>query len=108
MVTATINPTTYTTADPTGTIEFTLDGANTGSEGVTPGDPSTASFPIPNVTPGSHTLGGSYNGDNNYAGSTAPTVTINAAKAATVTTLSASPSPLASATPESFTATVAP
>ena len=108
VVTATINPANYGSTNPTGTIQFTLDGANAGSSPVTSGQPSTATFTIPNITSGSHTLGGSYNGDSTYAASTAQTVTINAAKAATVTTLTSTPTPLVSVVPVSFTATVAP
>jgi hypothetical protein len=60
------------------------------------------------VNAGTHLLQAIYSGDTYYTGSTSSSVSIIASKAATVTTVSATPAALAAGTTETLTATVAP
>ena len=107
-VTATITAAAGTSLQPTGTISFTLDGANAGTATVVPGSPSIATIAIPMVSAGSHNLQAIYSGDNNFITSTSPSVSITVSKGATVTTLVASPPSMSPGVAETFTATIAP
>lgn len=107
-VTATINTPTGSTVQPTGTVNFTLDGTSAGTVNVVPGSPSTAAIAITVATSGSHNLQAIYSGDNNYNTSTSASVPVIAGKGATVTTLTANPPAPVPGGTETFTATIAP
>jgi hypothetical protein len=107
-VSATITASTTGSTGPTGTVSFTLDGVSQGTAPVTSVTSATATFTIPVIAAGTHLLAATYSGDGNYAGSTSPTVSITAAKGATITTLTATPPVLAVGSTETLTATIAP
>jgi subtilase family serine protease len=107
-VTATITASSSGSTGPTGTVSFTLDGVGQGTAPVTPGTSVTATLTIPVIAAGSHLLVATYSGDGNYAGSTSASVSITAAKSATITTLTATPPVLAVGHTETLTATIAP
>lgn len=58
---------------PTGTVQFTLDGADTGSAVSLSGN--TATYSISSLTIGSHTITATYNGDSNNTTSVSNTLT---------------------------------
>jgi subtilase family serine protease len=96
LVTATINTSGASTIAPSGTVTFTLDGAFAGTGNVIATSPATATatFTVPSA--GSHTLQATYNGDANYAVSTATAITLNVAKSTpTVVLAPATTSPAA-------------
>jgi subtilase family serine protease len=107
-ITATITASTTESTGPTGTVNFTLDGVSQGTAPVASGTAATATFTIPVIAAGTHLLVATYSGDGNYAGSTSPSVSITAAKGATITTLTATPPVLAVGSTETLTATIAP
>jgi subtilase family serine protease len=107
-VTATITAASTGSTGPTGTVNFTLDGVSQGTAPVASGTSATATFTIPVIAAGTHLLVATYSGDGNYAGSTSPSVSITAAKGATITTLIATPPVLAVGSTETLTATIAP
>ena len=90
VVTATITATSPGSTVPTGTVAYTLDGATVGTSAVVPGYPSTSTITLPSITPGTHTLQGTYSGDTYYATSTAAAVTITVSKGASATVLTPS------------------
>jgi subtilase family serine protease len=108
VVTASISSPNPGATQPGGTVSVSMDGAVVGTGTVTAGSPSTASVTIPMVSAGSHILQATYSGDVNYTGSTSSSVTIVAAKGATVVTLTATPPALAPGVTETLTATLAP
>jgi hypothetical protein len=93
---------------PSGTVTIMEDGVSVGIGTVTTGSPSTATVTISLVNAGTHLLQAIYSGDTYYTGSTSSSVSIIAAKAATVTTVTATPAALAAGVTETLTATVAP
>jgi hypothetical protein len=100
-VTATLTELTSSVNAPTGTVTFTLDGANVGTVGIA-GDPvATASLTITAPATGTHTLAATYSGDNTFAASTAPGVAITIAK--TTTTIVATPATTSPALGSSLT-----
>jgi len=105
VVTAAVTATNLGSTQPTGSVSFTLDGVNQGTAAVNSG---AASFTIPPISAGSHTLVGVYSGDSNYNTSTSSAITIVASKGTTVTTVAATPAILAAGVTESLTATIAP
>jgi hypothetical protein len=107
-VTATITASSSGSTGPTGTVNFTLDGVGQGTAPVTSGTSVTATLTIPVIAAGTHLLVATYSGDGNYAGSTSASVSITAAKGATITTLTATPPVLAVGKTETLTATIAP
>lgn len=93
------------TGTPTGTVQFTVDGADFGSPvalvgGVATTPPSTA------LSTGSHTVGASYSGDSGFLASAATARTQQVDKAGTTTALDAAPTPTVSGQAVTFTATV--
>jgi len=82
-LTASIAPPGTGGTPPSGTVEFTLDGASVGTATVTTGSPSTAVLTITAPSVGGHTLTAIYSGDTNYSSVTSPSVTITIAKVAT-------------------------
>lgn len=108
-VTGTVIATNIGATPPTGTFTVNLDGVAQGSALVaTTGGATSASVMVTVPASGSHTIQGTYSGDANYNNATSPSVTIAVAKAATVTTLSATPATLTAGTAETFTATIVP
>ncbi len=108
-VTGTVTATNPGNSPPTGIMTVNLDGVPQGTAKFsTTSNVTTASFNMTAPTSGSHMLQGIYAGDTNYNQSTSPSVTISVAKQATTVSISATPSKLTSATPETFTATIAP
>lgn len=108
VVTASITSPNPVTTLPSGTVNITLDGVSQGTATVTTGSPSTATLTIALVNAGTHLLQAIYSGDTYYTGSTSTTVSIIAAKGASVTTVTAKPATLTADTTEALTATVAP
>ena len=96
---------------PTGTVTFTIDGtAQTPVPLEVLGNVDQASLPpISSLTVGPHTIGATYSGDDNFATSTAPSLTQTVNPIATSTTLSSSaPSGASFGQAVTFTAAVAP
>lgn len=108
VVTANISSSNPSTVAPTGTVTITMDGVAVATGTVVPGTPSVANVTVPLVSAGTHVLAGSYSGDSFYTPSNSSTVTINASKGATVTTVTATPPSLTAGTPEALTASIAP
>lgn len=97
------------TVAPTGRVSLKLDDVVQSSSSVsTTAGTTAATFTLTIPSGGSHTLGAVYAGDTNYLTSTSPSVTINATKGGTTTTLAATPTTLTAGVPETLTATVAP
>ncbi|MDT4892308.1 MAG: hypothetical protein QOE97_1343 [Pseudonocardiales bacterium] len=96
---------TQGTGTPTGSVQFTLDGANFGS--AVPLAGGSATTPAALLTTGSHTVGAQYSGDGNFLASTASSVGQTVAKASTTTTLGSAPNPSVTGQGVSFTASVA-
>jgi uncharacterized delta-60 repeat protein len=89
---------------PTGTVQFTLDGSNTGSPATMSG--GSAATSLNNVTVGTHHVGAAYGGDSDFAVSTATTTsTWTVDQASTTTSLVTSGSPADAGTTVSFTST---
>jgi len=88
VLTASVSPSAFNTANPSGTVTFTS--ASQGIIGSAPLSGSSATLTIGSLPVGSYTITASYSGDGNYAGSTSTTpvsltVTIvNATLAATI------------------------
>ncbi len=94
------------TSDPTGTVQFTVDGDDLGSpvpvvNGVA-NSPATST-----LSTGSHTLGARYSGDGNLLTSNATQRPFSIGKAPTSTVLTSTGSPTVSGEAVTFTATVA-
>ena len=108
-VNTTITPTAYASADPTGTVTYTLDGVQQGIiEPVVPGVPSTSGTGFSVTTAGTHSLIATYSGDTNYAASTSAAITLTVAKpTTTIAIVPATTSPF-DASSLSVTATVTP
>ncbi len=102
--TATITPNTAT-----GTVQFAIDGVNTGSPVTLSG--GTASISSSSLSIGSHTITAAYLGDTNDAASTSSVLvqTVNQISlATTTTTLVSSKNPSTTGNSVTFTATVSP
>ena len=90
--TATVNPASGS-VNPTGTVQFKLDGVNIGSPATVSSHVATATFPI--VASGSHTLNAVYGGDANLASSTGSTgLVIGQANTNTVFISAVNPQPV--------------
>lgn len=99
---------TYPTApQPTGTVQFKVDGANYGSA-VTLSSTGTASTSVTGLTQTTHTLSVTYSGDSNYAatGPVSVSVTVTALQVPAVVTLSSGVKSGMSCTPLQFTVNV--
>ncbi|MGB8260632.1 MAG: Ig-like domain repeat protein, partial [Terracidiphilus sp.] len=107
-VTASVTTSNPGSTTPSGTVNFTLDGVSQQVQSVTAGTPSTATVTLPVLSAGTHSLGGTYSGDNYYATSTATPVSLTVAKGSTITTVTASPATLSPEMTETLTATVTP
>lgn len=108
-VTGTVTSPNLGNSPPTGLMTLNLDGIPQGTAKLTTtSGVTTASYNLTAPTSGSHALQGIYSGDVNYNQSTSPSVTIAIARQATVVAITATPAKLTAATPESFTATIAP
>jgi subtilase family serine protease len=88
LLTATISPTISESAPPTGTVTFTMDGAQVGTVTVSTGTPSsTATLTITAPQTGTHTLVATYNGDSVYNTATSNNATITVSKIPTTLSL---------------------
>src|SRR5205823_956474 len=88
--TATVAPASGT-GTPTGTVQFTVDGANFGSAATISGGSATSPT-IGTLTVGTHSVGATYSGDSAFSGSSGSlTQTISKADTTTVVTSSGSP-----------------
>ena len=88
---------------PTGTVQFLIDGVNSGSAVTL--NAGAASFTAPALTGGPHTLGVSYSGDSSFAAGTQQE-TISIGKQASATTLKLSTTSINPGQPVTLTATV--
>jgi hypothetical protein len=86
-VSATVTPSALGATLPSGTITFTVDGVAEAIQAVTPGTPATASYTLPALSPGSHSIGATYSGDTYYASATATTVAVAVPKSPTSITV---------------------
>ncbi|WP_110206695.1 Ig-like domain repeat protein [Nocardioides daejeonensis] len=102
--TATVQATNGTST-PTGTVQFTVDGADFGAP-VPVGSGTVTSAPTSSLSTGNHTVGAVYSGDANINGSSAATVTQTVGKAATATTLTKDQAGTVSGQAVTFTAEV--
>ena len=94
---------------PSGAVTMAVDGVAVATSNLsTAGGVTSATFTLTApTTSGSHNLQATYPGDANYSSSVA-TVAFSISKAATITTLTATPGVLTPGTAETLTATVAP
>lgn len=93
------------TSVPTGTVQFTVDGADLGAPAAVVGGTATSPS-TDDLGTGSHVVGARYSGDGNLLTSTADTRTLTVGKAPTSTVLTSSGSPTVSGETVTFTATV--
>ncbi len=89
-VSATVIATNPGTSFPTGTVNFSVDGASAGVSALSPGSPSTTTINLAALTPGSHVIIGTYSGDTYYGTSSSTPVTVSVSKSSTTTTLTPS------------------
>ncbi len=78
-----VSVTSSSGVQPTGTVQFKVDGANRGSA-ITLSTTGTASTSLTGLTTASHTLSATYSGDGNYAAAGPISVSITVKAAATV------------------------
>jgi len=107
-VTVNVSSSNPASALPSGIVTLTEDGVAVGSGTLTAGSPSTATITLNVVSAGTHVLAATYSGDTYYTASNSSTVSIIAAKGASVTTVTATPATLTAGSTETLTATVAP
>lgn len=82
--TATLTPSQFNVADPSGSVTFSVNGIEQRPIALTN---HTASITVPNLSGGNNTVSAVYAGDANYSGSTASPVTVDVTPAKTTTTL---------------------
>jgi hypothetical protein len=105
-VTFSVSVTSTSGAQPTGKVQFKVDGANYGSA-VTLSGTGTASTSVTGLTTTTHTLAATYSGDSNYAAAGPISVSITIKAAAKVTfTAPAAGATLAHGTKVTFAVTV--
>ncbi len=105
-VTFSVSVTSTSGAQPTGSVQFKVDGANYGSA-VTLSGTGTASTSVTGLTTTTHTLAATYSGDSNYAAAGPISVSITVKAAAKVTfTAPAAGATLANGTKVTFAVTV--
>jgi hypothetical protein len=104
--TATVGPVSQGSGTPSGTVQFTIDGANFGSP-VSLLNGSATSAAIGSLIIGGHSVGALYSGDTNFSVSNAPSITQSVAQASTTTSLVSSVNPVVFGQGVTFTATVA-
>lgn len=93
------------TSDPSGTVQFTVDGADFGTPVAVSGGSAT-SISTSSLSTGAHTVGARFNGDGNLLASTAATKELVVGKAPTTTTLTSTGSPTVTGEAVTFTAEV--
>ncbi|WP_435747079.1 Ig-like domain-containing protein [Nocardioides sp. SYSU DS0663] len=94
------------TGTPTGTVQFTVDGADFGAPVAVSADGVATSPSTSTLSTGSHTVGARYTGDEDFLPSSADPATQSVERAATTTELSSDVSPTVSGQAVRFTATV--
>lgn len=102
---ATVASTNGPAVSPSGTVQFTVDGANFGAPVALVGG-SADSISTSSLSTGTHTIGAIYSGSGDHFGSSAATKSQVVDKASTTTSLSAAPSPTVSGQAVTFTAHV--
>ena len=99
--TATVTATTGTT---TGSVQFSVDGAASGAPVQL--SSGTATYSLPVLITGTHTVTAAYSGDNTFASATLTGIPLVVAKAGTTTALALSSTSINPGQSETFTATV--
>src|SRR5262249_22700581 len=107
--TATISIAAPGAGTPSGTVQFQIDGSNSGSPVniSTSGGVTSASFSTTTLAVGSHTVVAAYSGDGNTSASASTAVTQTVTKASSTTAMVASTNPAVWGQAVTFTATVA-
>ena len=95
---------TATAGTPTGSVQFSVDGIASGS--AIQLSSGTATYSLPVLTAGPHTISASYSGDNTFAAAILTDIPLLVAKAGTTTTLALSSTSINPGQSETFTATV--
>ncbi|MDB5330308.1 MAG: hypothetical protein JWP03_1459 [Phycisphaerales bacterium] len=103
--TATVAPVAPGAGTPAGTVQFVIDGANSGSP-ITLSGGSATSASIVLSTAGQHSVSAVYSGSSSFAGSTATSVTQTVNKASTSAALASSLNPATAGQSVTFTATL--
>ena len=106
--TAAITPVAPGAGSPTGTVIFTVNGANLGSP-VAVVDGSATSSTFASLSPGTYTIKATYSGDGNFVGSSGlldQGTGQNVTKGSTSAALTSGPNPASYGEPVTFTATV--
>ncbi|WP_181411017.1 Ig-like domain-containing protein [Nocardioides humi] len=93
------------TSTPSGTVQFTVDGADLGAPAPVSGG-SASSPATSSLSTGTHTIGARYSGDADVGASTATTRQLTVGKAPSSTVLTSTGSPTVSGQAVTFTATV--
>ncbi|HEU5001873.1 MAG TPA: Ig-like domain repeat protein [Actinomycetota bacterium] len=102
---ATVTAVAPSTATPTGTVQFAIDGSNVGSPQALSGGVATLSG-VTSLSIGTHPVVATYLGDTDFVTSTSSTLSEVVNGFATTTTVTSSASPSVFGQPVSFTATV--
>jgi len=102
--TATVDVVAPGVGNPTGAVQFNVDGRPVGT--AVPLDGDTAQLTVSNLSAGNHEVSATYNGDDNFAGSTSNTVTHGVDRADTTLSLSSSTPHAVAGEPLTFTAEV--
>lgn len=93
------------TSDPTGTVQFTIDGDDFGTPVAVSGGTATSGS-IATLSTGNHAIGARFNGDGNLLASTATDKTLVVGKAPTSTVLTSTGSPTVTGQAVTFSAEV--
>jgi hypothetical protein len=100
-----VDPVAPGAGTPTGTVQLTVDGTNTGSPAPVSGGVATVN--VTSLNAGAHTIGATYSGDSSFASSNT-SIPLSVAKADTQTTLVITPNPSVDDQAVTLTATVVP
>jgi hypothetical protein len=106
--TSTVTPTSSSSSQPSGTVQFFDDGTLLGTEST--GSPSSdqASLTVSNLVGGTQSITAQYGGNSNFTGSTSGTYDQVVNPLSTTTTVSGTPSPALIGQPVTYTASVSP
>jgi hypothetical protein len=106
--TATVSVTAPGAGTPTGSVQFTIDGTNSGSpvNVSSSGGRITATYSLASLAVGTHTVTASYSGDGNFTTSTATALTQTVATASTNTVVTSTANPSVTGQSVTLTATI--